>query len=186
RSGLHRLCLSLFDQIVLICSNDRHQCLNLVLSSFFFFFFCYHPKCVCSTEYPAQVEESRDLLLFFRTLRTYADRFDDRCRTFQHFQEKYPSIVSLPGGCRSEVMTLNHPELPGCVLFVHWSVEVSREGGVAPKINLLTKIPERALQLFPSQAVGGAAEAFHSLLRILGPEAAIESVIRAVSLSQDT
>ncbi|XP_071350968.1 centromere protein P [Trachinotus anak] len=132
------------------------------------------------------VEESRDLLLFFRTLRTFSDRCDDRCRTFQHFQEKYPSVVSLPGGCRSEVMTLNHPELPGCVLFVHWSVEVSREGGVAPEINLLTKIPEKALQLFPSQAVDGAAEAFHSLLRILGPEAAIESVVRAVSLSQDT
>ncbi|XP_040014651.1 centromere protein P [Xiphias gladius] len=132
------------------------------------------------------VEESRDLLLFFRTLRSFSDRCDDRCRTFRHFQEKYPSVVSLPGGCRSETMTLNHPELPGCVLFVHWSVEVSREGGVTPKINLLTKIPERALQLFPSQAVGGAAEAFHSLLRILGPEAALESVIRAVGLSQDT
>ncbi|XP_076599876.1 centromere protein P [Chaetodon auriga] len=132
------------------------------------------------------VEESSDLLLFFRTLRTFSDRCEDRCRTFQHFQEKYPSVVSLPGGCRSEVMTLNHPELPGCVLFVHWSVEVSREGAVAPKINLLTKIPERALQLFPSQPVGGAAEAFQSLLRILGPEAALESVIRAVSLSQHT
>uniref|UniRef100_A0A8D3CYV6 Centromere protein P n=1 Tax=Scophthalmus maximus TaxID=52904 RepID=A0A8D3CYV6_SCOMX len=101
-------------------------------------------------------------------------------------QEKYPSIVSLPGGHRSEVMTLNHPELPGCVLLIHWSVEVSREGGVTPKINLLTKIPERALQLFPSQPVGGAAEAFQSLLRILGPEAAVESLIRAVGLSQDT
>lgn len=43
-----------------------------------------------------------------------------------------------------------------------------------------------ALQLFPSQPVGGAAEAFRSLLRILGPEAALESVIRAVSLSTDT
>lgn len=30
-----------------------------------------------------------------------------------------------------------------CVLFVHWSAEVSREGVVTPKINLLTKIPER-------------------------------------------
>ncbi|XP_031152669.1 centromere protein P [Sander lucioperca] len=132
------------------------------------------------------VEESRDLLLFFRTLRTFSDRCDDRRRTFQHFQEKYPSVVSLPGGCRSAVMTLNHPELPGCVLFVHWSVEVSREGRVTPKIELLTKIPEKALQLFPSQAVSGAAEAFQSLLRILGPEAAVESVIMAVSLSQDT
>ncbi|XP_054472795.1 centromere protein P [Anoplopoma fimbria] len=127
------------------------------------------------------VEESRDLLLFFRTLRTFSDRCDDRRRTFQHFQEKYPSVVSLRD---PEVMTLNHPQLSGCVLFVHWSVDVSREGGVSPKIELLTKIPERALQLFPSQAVGGAAEAFQSLLRILGAEAAVESVIMAVS--QDT
>lgn len=144
-----------------------------------------------------------------------------------------------------------------CVLLVHWSVHVSREGGVSPKVELLTKIPERgetvylnahlqtgswtntlratkkpsvflvpgwlqvmwtlqnhrcpgvlvtsqtrlrvtpppiwvrwcffsfsaALQLFPSQAVGGAAEAFQSLLRILGAEAALEAVIMAVSLS---
>ncbi|XP_037346257.2 centromere protein P isoform X2 [Pungitius pungitius] len=129
------------------------------------------------------VEESRDLLLFFRTLRSFSDRCDDRRRTFQHFQEKYPSVVSLPAGCRSEVMHLSHPELSGCVLVVHWSVHVSSEGGVSPKVELLTKIPERALQLFPSQAVGGAAEAFQSLLRILGAEAALEAVIMAVSLS---
>ncbi|XP_026162390.1 centromere protein P isoform X2 [Mastacembelus armatus] len=129
------------------------------------------------------VEESRDLLLFFRTLRTFSDRCNDRCRTFQHFQEKYPAVVSLPGGCKSEIMTLNHPKLPGCSLFVHWSVEVSKEGVVTPNIDLLTKIPERAQQLFPFQAVGGTAESFHSLLRILGPEAALESVIRAVSLT---
>ncbi|XP_069372875.1 centromere protein P isoform X2 [Paralichthys olivaceus] len=142
---------------------------------------------LCSlSSFLSGAEERNDLLLLFRTVRTFSDRRDDRRRTFQHFQEKYPSVVSLPGGCRSEVMTLNHPELPGCVLSIHWSVEVSREGGVTPNIYLLPKIPERALQLFPSQAVGGAAEAFQSMLRILGPEAAVESVIRAVSLTQDT
>ncbi|XP_072237520.1 centromere protein P [Leuresthes tenuis] len=133
----------------------------------------------------SRVEESGDLLLFFRTLRTFSDRCKDRTRTFQHFQEKFPSVVSLPGGCRSEVMSLNHPELPGCVLFLHWSVEVSTDGAVTPRIDLLTKIPDRALQLFPSKPVGGAVQAFQSLLRILGPEAAIESVIRAISLSPD-
>ncbi|XP_008289489.1 centromere protein P [Stegastes partitus] len=137
------------------------------------------------SSFVSSVEESRDLLLFFRTLRTFSDRCDDRCRTFQHFQQKYPSVVSLPGGCRSEVMALSHAELSGCVLFVHWSVEVSREGGVTPKIELLTKIPDEALQLFPSRPVGGATEAFQSLLRILGAEAAIESIIRAISLQQD-
>ncbi|KAM4587625.1 centromere protein P isoform 2-T2 [Odontesthes bonariensis] len=134
----------------------------------------------------SRVEESGNLLLFFRTLRTFSDRCSDRTRTFRHFQEKFPSVASLPGGCGSEVMSLNHPELPGCVLFVHWSVEVSTEGAVIPKIDLLTKIPDRALQLFPSGPVGGAVQAFQSLLRILGPEAAIESVIRAISLSPDT
>ncbi|XP_068170914.1 centromere protein P [Antennarius striatus] len=131
------------------------------------------------------VEENRDLLLFFRTLRTFSDRCNDRCRTFRHFQNKYPSVVSLPGGCRSEVMTLNHPELPGCVLSIQWSVQVSRGGEVTPNINLLTKIPLEALQLFPSLAVGGAAEAFQSLLRILGPEGTLEAVIRAISPTQD-
>uniref|UniRef100_A0A3B3XMG7 Centromere protein P n=1 Tax=Poecilia mexicana TaxID=48701 RepID=A0A3B3XMG7_9TELE len=100
-------------------------------------------------------------------------------------QEKFPSIVSLPEGCGSEVMTLNHPELPGCCFFIYWCVDVSTGGAVTPKIQLLSKIPEKALQLFPSQpAGGGAAEAFQSLLRILGTEAAIESIIRAVSLSE--
>ncbi|KAM4741025.1 centromere protein P [Anableps anableps] len=134
----------------------------------------------------SRVEETRDLLLFFRTVRSFLERCDDRTRTFQHFQEKFPSIVSLPEGCSSEVMTLNHPELPGCGFFIHWSMEVSTGGAVTPKIHLLSKIPKRAMQLFPTQpAGGGAAEAFQSLLRILGPEAAMESIIRAVSLSED-
>ncbi|RVE73361.1 hypothetical protein OJAV_G00049600 [Oryzias javanicus] len=96
-------------------------------------------------------------------------------------QDKFPSVVSVPGGRRSEVMVLRRPELPGVVLFIHWAVEISTEGTVVPKINLLPKIPGKALELFPSLPVGGAAEAFQSLLRILGAEGAVESVLRAVA-----
>ncbi|XP_061642355.1 centromere protein P [Phyllopteryx taeniolatus] len=131
------------------------------------------------------VEESRDLLLFFRTLRTFADRMDERRRTFQHFQAKYPNVVCVPGGCSSSMLTLHHPHLPGCTLLVNWFVDVSKEGKVTPKVDLLTKIPNRALQLFPSQAVDGAAEAFRGLTRLLGPEAALEEVIRAAGLITD-
>lgn len=133
----------------------------------------------------SRVEESPDLLLFFRTLRTFSDRCDERHRTFSHFQTKYPNIVSLPAGQRSEVMTLHHPKLPGCVLLVHWSVQVNKEGGVKPSIDLLPKIPQNALQLFQSSPVAGAAEAFHSLQRILGVEGALEAVIMAISTSHD-
>uniref|UniRef100_A0A8C6U880 Centromere protein P n=1 Tax=Neogobius melanostomus TaxID=47308 RepID=A0A8C6U880_9GOBI len=34
----------------------------------------------------SRVEETQDLLLFFRTLRTFCDRCDERRRTFTHFQ----------------------------------------------------------------------------------------------------
>ncbi|XP_034559342.1 centromere protein P [Notolabrus celidotus] len=130
----------------------------------------------------SRVEERSDLLLYFRTLRTFSNRCDDRSRTFEHFQKKYPAVVSFPEDGRSEVMALNHPKLPGCILSIHWAVKVSNKGEVTPKIDLLTEVSKNALRFFPSPALGDAAEGFQSLLRILGPEAALESVIRALSL----
>ncbi|KAM9759880.1 centromere protein P isoform 2-T5 [Menidia menidia] len=145
--------------------------LNVVLDS---------PDLRSFSSFLSRVEESGDLLLFFRTLRTFSDRCDDRARTFRHFQELFPSMVRLPGGCRSEVMSLSPPELPGLALLLHWSVEVSGEGAVSPKLSLLPRIPQTALRLFPSGPVGGAAEAFQSLLSVLGPEAAVGALAAAL------
>ncbi|KAJ0002657.1 hypothetical protein NQD34_007806 [Periophthalmus magnuspinnatus] len=133
----------------------------------------------------SSVEENQDLLMFFRTLRTFSDRCDERSRTFSHFQTKHPSIVSFPGGQRSEVMVLHHPELPGCILLVHWTVQVNKDGAVKPSINLLPKIPQNTLQLFQTSPISGAAGAFHSLQRILGVEGALEAVVKAMSESYD-
>uniref|UniRef100_A0A4W5R045 Uncharacterized protein n=1 Tax=Hucho hucho TaxID=62062 RepID=A0A4W5R045_9TELE len=47
--------------------------LNYCLWGVFFMFSC-------------RVEDKRDLLLFFRTVRRFSDRCEDRRRTFQHFQ----------------------------------------------------------------------------------------------------
>ncbi|KAM7422000.1 hypothetical protein PAMA_010197 [Pampus argenteus] len=44
-----------------------------------------HDELACKKFKP--VEESKDLLLFFRTLRAFSDRCDERRRTFQHFQQ---------------------------------------------------------------------------------------------------
>ncbi|XP_077458324.1 LOW QUALITY PROTEIN: centromere protein P [Stigmatopora argus] len=154
------------------------------------------------------VQERRDLLLFFRTLRTLSDRIGERRRTFLHFQAKYPQLVSLPDGEASSTLVLCHPHLQSCAFFLHWGVDVSREGRAAPRLDLLPKIPrpgehvERdggpagrralqclffffffcaALRLGPSQLAGNAGRAFGSLLRLLGPEAALEEVIGAMA-----
>ncbi|KAJ7994442.1 hypothetical protein DPEC_G00249310 [Dallia pectoralis] len=128
------------------------------------------------------VEENRDLLQFFRTIRRFSDRCEHRQRTFQHFQEKYPDVVSLPGGCRSDIMLIQSPKLPGCSLTVSWSIEVTSGGEVTPKLALVTKMPEQALQLDSRAAMESAPDSFQSLLRVLGVEASIEALIQSVSL----
>ncbi|KAJ3602837.1 hypothetical protein NHX12_030582 [Muraenolepis orangiensis] len=129
----------------------------------------------------SRAEEDCDLPQFFRTLRYFSERLEDRRRTFQHFQEKYPSVVSLPEGSGSEVMNLIHPQLPGCVLAVHWSVAVSKEGDVTAQIHLLPRVPQTVHNMDSSRTLEGAAESFHSLLTTLGTEAALESLLLALS-----
>lgn len=133
------------------------------------------------SSFVSRAEESCDLLQFFRTLQNFSARCEDRRRTFHHFQEKYPSVVSLPEGSGSEVMNLSHPQLPGCVLAVHWSVAVSKEGDVTPQIHLLPRVPQRVHLMDSAKTLEGAPESFHSLLSILGTEAALENLILALS-----
>ncbi|XP_012991746.1 centromere protein P [Esox lucius] len=128
------------------------------------------------------VEENRDLLLFFRTLRRFSDRCDDRHRTFQHFQKLYPGVVSLPGGCRSEIMLIQSPKLPGCSLTLSWTIEVSSGGEVTPRLDLVSKMPEQALQFDSRMAIENAPDAFQCLLRVLGVEASIQALIQSVSV----
>ncbi|KAM6979756.1 centromere protein P [Aplochiton taeniatus] len=132
------------------------------------------------SDFVSRAEESRDLLLFFRTLRRFSERCEDRCRTFKHFRDKYPAVVSLPGGSRSPVMNIRNPLLTGCAILIYWDVQVSSEGVVTPKIDLLVKMPEGALRLDRDRSIEKAPQSFHSLLRLLGPEASIESIILAV------
>ncbi|XP_055725922.1 centromere protein P [Salvelinus fontinalis] len=134
------------------------------------------------SKFVSGVEDKRHLLLFFRTVRRFSDRCEDRRRTFQHFQEKYPRVVSLPGGCRAETMQIKSPKLAGCALTVYWSIEVTNEGDVTPKIDLLTKMPEKVLEMDSRKVIENAPDSFQSLLRILGAEASIDTVIQSVAV----
>ncbi|CDQ99700.1 unnamed protein product, partial [Oncorhynchus mykiss] len=97
-------------------------------------------------------------------------------------QEKYPCVVSLPGGCRAEVMQIKSPKLAGCALTIYWSIEVTNEGDITPKIDLLTKMPEKVLEMDSRKVIENAPDSFQSLLRILGAEASIDTVIQSVDV----
>ncbi|XP_041080947.1 centromere protein P [Polyodon spathula] len=132
----------------------------------------------------SRAEDTKSLLLFFRTLKSFADWCVHRKRTLLHFKEKYPSIVRLPEGCSAEYMVIQSPKLPGCELKIVWNIDVTEEGVVTPKLNLLTKIPEQALLLDKRKAVESAPHCFKNLLRLLGIEATIESVIKSLLMEE--
>ncbi|MBN3308686.1 CENPP protein, partial [Amia calva] len=61
----------------------------------------------------SRAEDTKSLLLFLRTLKSFSDWCEHRRRTFLYFKEKYPEAVSLPEGCRAEQMAIKNPALPG-------------------------------------------------------------------------
>ncbi|XP_017305657.1 centromere protein P [Ictalurus punctatus] len=128
----------------------------------------------------SSAEESKSVFLFFRTLRSFSERCKQRTCTYQHFKEKYPDVVQLPEGCRSEIMVIQSPQLPGCTMSIFWNITVSKEGTVKPKIDLLMKMPEQAQKLDTESVVESAPGCFQSLLTAFGVEATIESLIQSV------
>ncbi|XP_062064483.1 centromere protein P [Lepus europaeus] len=143
------------------------------------------------TEYPelsefvCRVEERRDLFMFFRSLHFFVEWYEYRKRTFKHFKEKYPDTVRLPEGACSRCMSICSASRPGFELVIVWRIQIDEEGKVSPKLDLLTQVPQRALKLDKSRVVEMAPLSFRSLLRVLGIEAALESLIKLLCTEND-
>ncbi|XP_072455319.1 centromere protein P isoform X4 [Notamacropus eugenii] len=133
------------------------------------------------SRFVARTEEKRDLFLFFRSLYFFQEWCEYRKRTFHYFKEKHPKVVQLPEGPAADAMVLQSPSVPGFELMVVWRVHVDEEGKVMPELDLLTKIPEQALSLDKKNVVTQAPRCFRTLLRLLGIEAALASLIELVN-----
>ncbi|KAI7791006.1 Centromere protein P [Triplophysa rosa] len=96
-------------------------------------------------------------------------------------QEKYPDVVGLPEGCRSELMVMQSPKLPGISMTIFWKIDVSKEGLVKPSLELLMKMPDQAREM-DTNVMENGCDHFRSLLQILGVEASIEGLIRTLCL----
>ncbi|XP_007907075.2 centromere protein P [Callorhinchus milii] len=128
----------------------------------------------------SRAEEQKSLLLFFRTLSVFTKWYDCRQSTFRHFKDKYPETVRLPERGSGECLVLQCPSLTGFELRIFWKILVSDDGLVTPVLDLLTKIPEQALNLDVNKVVENAGSSFRTLLRLFGIEGAIESLIKAL------
>ncbi|XP_040476314.1 centromere protein P isoform X1 [Ursus maritimus] len=132
------------------------------------------------SEFVSRAEERRDLLMFFRSLHFFVEWCEYRKRTFEHFKEKYPEAVHLPEGAASSYMVVQSTRQPGFELVIVWRVQIDEEGKVLPKLDLLPKAPQQALQLDRNRVLETAPLSFRALLGALGIEAALESLIKSL------
>ncbi|XP_034366680.1 centromere protein P [Arvicanthis niloticus] len=133
------------------------------------------------SEFASRAEEKRDLPMFFRSLHFFVEWYEYRENTFKHFKEKYPDSVHLSEGTCSHCMEIRSTRHPGFELVIVWRIQIDEEGKVFPKLDLLTKVPDRALELDKKKVIETAPLSFRSLLGVLGIEAALDSLIRLFS-----
>nr|XP_020662288.1 centromere protein P [Pogona vitticeps]XP_020662289.1 centromere protein P [Pogona vitticeps] len=126
----------------------------------------------------SRVEETGNLLMFFKSLSCFSKWCEHRKSTFNYFKSKYPDVVVLPEGMSGDYMILRNTQLPGFELMIVWKIHVEEEGKVIPALDLLHKIPisvEKA-----NKFISNAPYCFRSLLHVLGIEASIETLITSI------
>ncbi|XP_032020421.1 centromere protein P [Hylobates moloch] len=137
------------------------------------------------SEFVSRAEERKDLFMFFRSLHFFVEWFEYRKRTFKHFKEKYPDAVYLSEGPSSCSMGIRSASWPGFELVIVWRIQIDEDGKVFPKLDLLTKVPQRALELDQNRAIETAPLSFRTLLGLLGIEAALESLIKSLCAEEN-
>ncbi|XP_073908456.1 centromere protein P isoform X2 [Castor canadensis] len=130
------------------------------------------------SEFVSRAEERRDLLMFFQSLHFFVEWYEYRKHTFKYFKEKYPDTVHLSEGPCSQSMEVRSTSRPGFGLVIVWRIRIDEEGKVSPKLDLLTKVPQRALELDKNRVIETAPLSFRTLLGVLGIEAALECLIK--------
>ncbi|XP_033092672.1 centromere protein P isoform X1 [Trachypithecus francoisi] len=142
-------------------------------------------ECSELSEFVSRAEERKDLFMFFRSLHFFVEWFEYRKRTFKHFKEKYPDAVYLLEGPSSCSMGIRSASRQGFELVIVWRIQIDEDGKVFPKLDLLTKVPQRALELDKNRAIEAAPLSFRTLLGVLGIEAALESLIKSLCAEEN-
>uniref|UniRef100_A0A2K5ZGR3 Centromere protein P n=1 Tax=Mandrillus leucophaeus TaxID=9568 RepID=A0A2K5ZGR3_MANLE len=142
-------------------------------------------ECSELSEFVSRAEDRKDLFMFFRSLHFFVEWFEYRKRTFKHFKEKYPDAVYLSEGPSSCSMGIRSASRPGFELVIVWRIQIDEDGKVFPKLDLLTKVPQRALELDKNRAIEAAPLSFRTLLGVLGIEAALESLIKSLCAEEN-
>lgn len=125
------------------------------------------------------VQEEKQLQQFFETLQNYSKWRRDRSKTFNHFQMKYPKLVSYSPSRDEGSMTLCNVEQPSLQIKIVWKVLVMREGEVKPSFDLQPCFHTE--QIDKKGFLRKIRSRFLNLLKNLGIEKSIEVIILSIA-----
>ena len=129
----------------------------------------------------ACVREEKQLQQFFLTLQAYLKLKRQRLKTFCHFREKYPELVSFSPLQDESILAICNPEYPAIRLNIIWKILVTKEGQTILTFDLLSCIPEELTKVDNTGLLKRLRRKFHSLLKTIGIEKSVEAIINVIA-----
>ena len=120
------------------------------------------------------MQEEKQLQQFFVTLQCYGKWKKDRLKTFNHFRNKYPELVTYVPLQDDDVMTACNKQHPNFLINIVWKIIVSRTGDVKPTFAMQAVIPTKHDN---GNFLKNMQAKFTGLLKSVGIEKSIEVIL---------
>lgn len=132
-------------------------------------------------EFISEVQEGKQLQLFFVTFQAYAKWKKQRLKTFHHFKEKFSEFVSFSSLRDESILAICNPKYPAVRFNIIWKILVTKEGQTVPTFDLISCIPGRLTRVDNTGLLKILRSKFCSLLKSIGIEKSIEVIINVIA-----
>ncbi|GJJ78615.1 centromere protein P [Entomortierella parvispora] len=154
----------------------------------------------------SRTERNSQLLLFFQTLSQYAQMDRDRSNLINNLAKRFPELVksnhspkstgagrgaksirsrlpsleTLPGGPGVQTLVFCGPRMSSPELILQWVIHVTKEGRVAPRIQLLPRMHQKWKLADTKLTLDEIPSQFTRLLQLKGTEEATAVLLQCV------
>ncbi|XP_033114651.1 centromere protein P-like isoform X2 [Anneissia japonica] len=131
-------------------------------------------------EFINKCERRLNLQPFLRTYSKYAEWFQHRRRTYGHFKEAYHKEVCLPAGSTGPLLEFSRPGQTRIVFLLSWVIHIDEDDEVHQIIDLVPKASLSVHDLDDEGLLKSVPEKFLLMVKTLGLEHALKSLIESV------
>ncbi|XP_071961128.1 centromere protein P-like [Antedon mediterranea] len=125
-------------------------------------------------------ESRQNLQPFFQTYSQYAEWYDHRQRTYEHFKEAFDKEISLPNGSTGSLLQFTLPGQTRIVFLLSWDIHIDEEDKVHQVIDLVPKASSTVYDVDENDILKSLPEKFLLMVKTLGMEHALSTLFKSV------